>query len=353
MTVSFTSENCVGCGLCEEVCPKSSISVFKSNSGYQANISGCIDCGTCTVYCQYGALTLENSPYERILEGIHYSKTEIAGCVYCGICAENCPRNAITVKKNLDKNKMRLGYIEIGEGCIDCRNCVIFCPTDAVRIVKGKPEIDESKCIYCQICQASCPKDVISIHCDSCKLNIEYAVTGEISVSDACSVCGICEKVCDFDAIHVNRLFDGRQEFYQERCYGNECTICMNVCPNMAIHYEYDEGKKIVVFSDACNFCSKCEKSCPADAIEIHREISERFSELHLPSKSRDYHKVKAFVSVDNSCIGCHFCESVCKIARNAEMSIIRGEVELENCTGCGLCESICPMDSIVIFERR
>ncbi len=351
MTVSFRAENCVGCGLCEITCPKSAINVYKTEYGYNAEIEGCIDCGVCTVYCQYGALHLDSSPYQKILDGIHYSKVDVEGCVYCGICAENCLRDAIDVEKRFEKEKVRNGFIKIGEGCIQCRNCVMFCPTDAIRLMRGRPEIDESKCIYCQICQASCPKDVIEIHCDSCKLTMEYAVSGDISISESCSLCGTCERVCQFDAIHVNRLFDGDQKFYAEKCLGEECSICMNICPNSAISYEYAEHK-VVVFSDACNYCGKCEKYCPGSAIEVSRQVSDRYSEIHLPGKRRDYHEIRASVTVDDTCIGCHFCEAVCKIAKDAEMSSIRGEVELENCTTCGLCESVCPMGSIKIAER-
>ncbi|WP_456369559.1 4Fe-4S binding protein [Geoglobus sp.] len=351
MTVSFRAENCVGCGLCEITCPKSAINVYKTEYGYHAEIEGCIDCGVCTVYCQYGALSLDSSPYQKILDRLHYSKVDVDGCVYCGICAENCPRDAITVDKRLEKEKVRNGFIRISEGCIQCRNCVIFCPTDAVRLIRGKPEIDEAKCIYCQICQSSCPKDVIEIHCDSCKLTIEYAVTGDIEISDACSLCGNCESVCQFDAIHVNRLFEGEHRFDAGKCLGEECSICMNICPNSAINYEYGEGK-VVVFGDSCNYCGSCEKHCPGGAIEVSRSVSERFSEIHLPGRRRAYHEFAASVRVTDACIGCHFCEAVCKIAKDAEMSAIRGEVELEGCTACGLCESVCPMDAITIAER-
>ena len=352
MTVSFNPENCVGCGLCERVCPKSAIVVYKTADSFKAEIDGCIDCGTCTVYCQYGALTLVDSPYDIILKKLQYSKTDIEGCVYCGVCAENCPRDAIFVEKTLDKDRFRLGHVEIGEGCIECRNCVIFCPTDAVRIVRRRPEIDESKCIYCEICQAACPKDVIEIHCDSCKLKTQYSITGSIHVDDSCSLCLTCEKVCQFDAIKVNRLFDGRQSFERERCIGVECSICFNICPNIAISYEYDEEGKVVLFSDSCNYCGKCQKYCPTDAIKIERWVSDSYEELHLPEERRGYHETNSAVKVSDACIGCHFCEAVCKIAKDGEMSHIRGEATLEMCTACNLCASVCPMDAIDVFER-
>ncbi|WP_048090938.1 4Fe-4S binding protein [Geoglobus acetivorans] len=353
MTVSFKPEYCTGCGLCEVTCPKSAINVIKTVSGYHADIEGCIDCGVCTVYCQYGALTLETSPFSQILDRIKYSKTEVnfENCVFCGKCAENCPRGAIDVEKRLEKDRVRLGYVRIGEGCIQCRNCVMFCPTDAVRIVRGRPEIDESKCIYCQICQGVCPKDVIEIHCDSCKVKFEYAVSGHVDVDIGCSLCGTCEEVCEFDAIHVNRIFEGEQSFDGDRCLGDECTICINVCPNSAISYEYGAGK-IVAFDDSCNFCGKCEKYCPGNAIEIERFVSERYEEIHLPGKISDYHEIHPVIEVSSKCIGCHFCESVCKIAKEINLSEVRGEVEPESCTACGLCESVCPMDAIVVREK-
>lgn len=352
MTVSFQPENCVGCGLCEVTCPKSAINVIKTSSGYSANITGCIECGVCTVYCNYGALTLESSPYNAILMRLGYSKVDVdeEKCTLCGKCAEVCVRDAIEVEKRLDKDRIRTGFIKVGEGCIQCRNCVIFCPTDAIRLVRGRPEINENKCIYCQICQNVCPKDVIEVHCDSCKLTPVYAVTGSIEIDKRCSLCKSCENICEFDAIKVNRIFYGVQKFDQRRCYGEDCSICLNICPNNAISYDHREGKT-VVFSDACNFCGKCEKYCPGKAISIERWVSDKYEEIHLPERRRDYHEIMPAIEVNETCIGCHFCEAVCRISKEAHLSEVRGKIEPENCTTCGLCESVCPMDSIKVFE--
>lgn len=348
--VEFKAENCIGCGLCERVCPKGSITVTADGNFNVIIDDTCVNCGICAVYCQYGALSID-APFTKLLEKVHYSKIDVEGCVYCGVCAQNCPRDAITVKKVLDKDKIRHGYIKIYEGCIECRNCVMFCPVDAIRIERGSPAINEDKCIYCEICEYVCPKNVIEIHCDSCKMQRDYAITGEIKISEACSTCGICREVCSFEAIRENKLFTGIQIYKQENCFGRDCQICREVCPNNAIEYKYDGGK-IVVFNERCNFCGACERFCPGNAIEIKREVVGEYEDIHLPPERRYYKEKKHIVEVSEACISCGICESLCKIASDNAFSINRGELTPENCTSCGVCQANCPMEAIRIIEK-
>ncbi|MCL2392476.1 MAG: 4Fe-4S binding protein [Oscillospiraceae bacterium] len=54
-TLTFDSEKCTGCGLCETVCPHS---VFELNEGklYLTNKDACIECGACALNCPTKAL---------------------------------------------------------------------------------------------------------------------------------------------------------------------------------------------------------------------------------------------------------------------------------------------------------
>ncbi len=53
-----------------------------------------------------------------------------------------------------------------------------------------------------------------------------------------CIGCGLCEQVCDYDAVHVVENEQGRRvaEVNIDICYG--CGLCTSVCPTHAIHFE-------------------------------------------------------------------------------------------------------------------
>lgn len=56
--VSVDSDKCVGCGVCEQVCP---VGVFKVIDGKASVSNGddCIKCGNCEGSCPAGAISVE------------------------------------------------------------------------------------------------------------------------------------------------------------------------------------------------------------------------------------------------------------------------------------------------------
>ena len=89
------TEKCLGCGLCQTICPKRIISmvpqetkdiVMCSNTdpgaaARKACKNACIGCKKCEKVCPNGAVVVENN-----LARVDHSK-----CVGCGLCAEACP----------------------------------------------------------------------------------------------------------------------------------------------------------------------------------------------------------------------------------------------------------------------
>lgn len=53
-----------------------------------------------------------------------------------------------------------------------------------------------------------------------------------------CIGCGLCEQVCDYDAVHVIEDEKGKRvaKVNIDICYG--CGLCTSVCPTHAIHFE-------------------------------------------------------------------------------------------------------------------
>ena len=92
-------EKCVGCMQCAAACPRNLIvpveygkhvviacaSTAKGTVTIRGCSSGCIGCGLCQKICPNGAITVEQN-----LATIDYSK-----CTSCGLCATVCPKKLI------------------------------------------------------------------------------------------------------------------------------------------------------------------------------------------------------------------------------------------------------------------
>lgn len=57
-TLSLDPEKCVGCGVCETVCPHG---VFEMNhkKAVLTDLNGCMECGACAVNCVTGAISVD------------------------------------------------------------------------------------------------------------------------------------------------------------------------------------------------------------------------------------------------------------------------------------------------------
>lgn len=69
ITSIIDTEQCCGCGVCEEVCPYNAIRVTKTDRGYKAEsiAAMCKGCGTCGASCPEKAITMRNYTDRQIL----------------------------------------------------------------------------------------------------------------------------------------------------------------------------------------------------------------------------------------------------------------------------------------------
>ena len=164
-------------------------------------------------------------------------KVAIAACRGSKECAAikgfyNGVKTCKAVKLAINGNKM------CSFGCIGYGDCVAACKFDAISIGEdGLPKIDETKCTGCGMCAKACPqfilttvatdKKVAFVRCNNKGPKGPHVMK---NCSLACIKCGICEKTCTNDAIHlVNNL----PVVDAEKCTG--CGDCAAKCPKKVI----------------------------------------------------------------------------------------------------------------------
>ena len=302
--LSYKDVNCVGCGICVDVCPTTSLRLgpivpiargLIEMDLISVNSDSCVFCGLCSVACPFDALSLEIDD-SKIREMDNYpfweteSKVDDEDCIYCGRCYSVCPRDSIIFERNLpDAVSLIRGEIEIDkQKCIYCGFCADLCPAEAI-LIENKPtssvdllnnsiEVDFSKCVQCGVCKRICPQSAIKQICSTCMLGDEIEVpeiTGNTFISEeSCVYCSWCSEICPVDAIAITKPFKGKLELVEIQeeekiCKGDSCHACQDVCPCNAV--EIVDGKSITNL-DFCNLCGACVTACPQNLRVLTRD---------------------------------------------------------------------------------
>jgi len=99
----------------------------------------------------------------------------------------------------------------------------------------GAAVVDPDKCTDCMACAKACPRHLITEVPVSKKVHVACANQdkGKAAMSvctHSCIGCGLCQKECKKDAIHV---VNGVAVIDYDKCVG--CKLCTKVCPRDAI----------------------------------------------------------------------------------------------------------------------
>jgi electron transport complex protein RnfB len=121
-------------------------------------------------------------------------------------------------------------------GCMGFGTCVAACQFDAIHInAQGVAEVDKEKCTNCGACREACPRKLIVevpykqkvfVNCS----NKEKGPAVTKVCANSCIACGMCERTCKFDAIHV---INNVAVIDYDKC--RNCTMCAKACPRNAI----------------------------------------------------------------------------------------------------------------------
>ncbi|MDQ0507657.1 Na+-translocating ferredoxin:NAD+ oxidoreductase RNF subunit RnfB [Peptoniphilus ivorii] len=126
-------------------------------------------------------------------------------------------------------------------GCLGGGTCVSVCEFDAIHVHNGIAEVDKEKCVACKKCIEICPKHIIGLMPYKQQTEVKCSThdPGKVvrtNCSIGCIACGLCERNCPKDAVHV---VDNLAKIDYEKCIN--CGICASKCPTGAIFVEYPE----------------------------------------------------------------------------------------------------------------
>ena len=180
-------------------------------------------------------------------------------------------------------------------GCLGYGTCEKVCPFGAITMSElHLPIISEEKCTGCRKCEAACPKKVIEVLPGSKKVIVachskDKGPDTKKNCQVGCIACGICVKVCPFEAPKVDRNLS---VINLEKC--KVCGLCVAKCPTKAIADFIPARTKAAIIAEKCIGCSICAKVCPVSA------ASGEAKKPHVIDQAK--------------CIGCGICTAKCPV---------------------------------------
>ena len=123
-------------------------------------------------------------------------------------------------------------------GCIGLGDCVSVCPNGAVNVENGLAKVTAEKCVGCGLCADACPNNIIDMRPFGQAVDVmcsshDMGKAVKAVCSSGCIGCKICEKQCEFDAIHV---IDSLARIDYSKC--TACGKCAAKCPVHVIHMD-------------------------------------------------------------------------------------------------------------------
>ena len=284
---------CRECRICSDVCPNGSMSKLQI-----INKTTCTLCLNCMKACPHNAISMED--FELVVNKINQKADgSLVSCLNCGLCSDLCENGSLIKDDNklrydptkdvdsthgiaishcpvkiLHEDDEMFIYDEFDEVelptlsgfCVSCGKCVQVCDVVNARgyMVASWDGSVSDDCISCGICCEECQEDAITLN------------RGTISVDlEKCILCENCAVHCPVDAIprttmYKAKIIGGFNLIDQKLCM--HCGLCHKVCPYEAI----DEiNGEFIVNEEKCEYCGACKNSCPTNAFIFERNFKD------------------------------------------------------------------------------
>lgn len=244
------------------------------------NKNRCVGCKICQVICPREAIEVKKQPKQLGQKARRpVFDVSVQKCSYCGMCEPICPFNAIQVRVNeehvvpvVEKESFPQLIHEItvdSTKCgLDCVECEKACPLNLIKVTLLTPEGKEV------------PREEAESHQSKSDLKVQVDVEKERS-----PCCRLCEFKCPEGAIHVRKIFHGILDIDVAKC-PDGCQDCLDVCPIPGALYLEADGK-VYPNETFCVFCGACKIACPVEGALV----MERRSVNHTPIKSGAWNK--------------------------------------------------------------
>ena len=315
-TYSVISNKCIGCGICESVCPNNAITIV--NKKAVIDLDKCNNCGECVAVCPTQAISLLDKKDAKTSQIIDEEKISLE---------KDAPKNKATLNKKTEvKKKTTLKEIEPKK-----QKSIL---KKVVQTAKKVYSVESSKCIGCKICFSKCPVNAIEM------------VNGKAVIDvNKCIQCGICENVCPTKAISHSQKTDSKLK---------DNSKDKNIKPAKNTSQEKNSLEKDVPKNKATlNKKTEIKKKTTLKKIEPKKQITKKTTLKEVEPKKQEsilkkvVQVAKKVYSVESSkCIGCKICVSKCPV--NAiEMVNGKAVIDVDKCIQCGICENVCPTKAI------
>jgi len=265
--LTFDTDKCTKCGLCERNCKASCI----DSKNMSVDHSRCVACFNCIEKCKFGAMKYapataakkKEAPTQDTESVLNFTRRDALSVI--GILA------VTQTAKAQQKLQADGGLAEIEDKKVADRKVPVVPPG-----AQGQKNFS-SHCTACQLCVTACPNNILRP-----SYNLLRLMQPEMSYERGyCRPeCTECSQVCPAGAIakitpaEKTAISIGQAVWIEENCVVNtdqlQCTSCERHCPTSAItlvaaNPADEKSLKIPSVDKAlCIGCGACEYYCPA-----------------------------------------------------------------------------------------